>query len=129
MQNSPFISTPYHTIPCDKIVSISVGTDDQNSNICALSAHLVTGQTILFLVASHITIIHEIKAVIENNWKNNCSTDITVFIGEIAETLKEKNKNRPIVYSYISPDHLMSLYEREMKDIEGDKKWKPYKKR
>jgi len=118
--NQTFISTPYHTIPKDKILSISVGTDDKNPDLCALMAHMINGQSIMFLAASHISIVHDLKRIIEEHWEQHIFVD--QFLPTIVNNVKEKNQNRPIVYSYISEDHLVHLYEKEKKRIEEESK-------
>lgn len=118
--NQTFISTPYHTIPKDKILSLSVGTDDKNPDLCALMAHMINGQAIMFIAASHISIIHDLKKAIEKNWENNFHVDEVIH--DIVGNVKEKNQHRPIVYSFISEGHLLHLYEQEMKNIERENK-------
>ena len=100
-------STPVHTIPKDKVLSISFAADDKNPHLCALQFHLITGITITPIFASRQELLKLLKKHISERWNDERVFDFEVELVTLEEKAKEFY-DKPIFYNFISEEQLIS---------------------
>ena len=112
--------TPLHTIPKDKILSISIGFDDKNPRLCALIVNFINTQSLAVLYTTRSILLEKIKAAIDKNWESNEIFDLPAEVLKIYEEIKG-DLNGPLFYDFISEQHLhqeIANYQNQMRNNE-----------